>query len=117
MRLLEQRGLVEVHVPAPNAHSSIPAMRRGLRSSCAGSGRGGCSPRMRTGMGRSVVVGTLLSAIVSGTEASTLELVRDIARDPGVWEPWRVDAARRLVDLHFGEGDTGGRRPGDMGVG
>ena len=62
------------------------------------------------GMGRSVVVGTLLSAIVWGTEASTRDLVRDIARDPAVWEPWREDAAQRLVDLYFGEGDTGGRR-------
>ena len=57
------------------------------------------------GMGRSVVVGTLLRAVVSGTEASTRELVRDIARDPAVWEPWREDAARRLRFLHFGMGD------------
>lgn len=52
--------------------------------------------------GESKVVGTLLSAIVSGAEASTRELVRDIARDPEVWEPWREDAARRLRFLHFG---------------
>ncbi len=64
------------------------------------------------GMGRSVVVGTLLRAIVAGTEASTRDLVRDIARDPEVWEPWREDAARRLVDLHFGKGHVDSPRPG-----
>ncbi len=68
-------------------------------------------------MGRSVVVGTLLSAIVSGTEASTRELVRDIARDPAVWEPWRDDAARKLVDLHFGRGHVDSPRPGDPAMG
>ncbi len=57
------------------------------------------------GMGRSVVVGTLLREIVSGTEASTRELARDIARDPGVWEPWREHAARVLRFLYFGMGD------------
>ncbi len=64
------------------------------------------------GMGRSVVVGTLLSAIEWGTEPSTRELVRDIARDPAVWEPWRDDAAERLVALHFGEGHAASPPPG-----
>ena len=57
------------------------------------------------GPGESKVVGTLLRAIVAGTEASTRELVRDIARDPEVWEPWREDAADRLAFLYFGTGD------------
>ena len=65
---------------------------------------GSPDPVTMTGPGESKVVGTLLRAIVSGAEASTRELVRDIARDPAVWEPWREDAARRLRFLHFGRG-------------
>ena len=83
----------------------IDCWTRDAQARAAGGGK--CQPEevTVTGRGESVVVGTLLSKIVSGTEPSTRELVRDIAMDPAVWGPWRQDAAGRLVDLHFGRGN------------
>lgn len=56
--------------------------------------------------GESTVAGTLLRAIVSATAPEAFEVVRGIARDPAVWEPWREDAADRLAFLYFGEGNV-----------
>ena len=107
LRLREQRGLVKVHVPVPECPSELPGYEAWLREQLRREWeRGLLAPDPTTGMGRSVTVGSLLREIVSGSEPSTRELVRDIARDPEVWEPWREDAARRLRFLYFGEGDV-----------
>jgi len=97
---------VKVHVFVPHCPAELPGYEAWLAEQLRREWERGLLAPDPNGPGRSVVVGTLLSAIVSGTEASTRELVRDIARDPEVWEPWREDAARRLRFLHFGEGDV-----------